>query len=69
MGLPTTVQLSGTSFVITVPAPTITLFPICISPMMITLAPNVTLLPIVGIRLFMPSFLFPNVVFWRKEKL
>ena len=47
-GLPTTMQLSGIDLVTTEPAPTITLLPIVISPMITTFAPNVTLSPMIG---------------------
>lgn len=57
-GTPATVQLSGTSFTTTAPAATVTLFPICTGPIIVTLAPSDTLLPIVGL----PLSVFPSVV-------
>ena len=70
------------SLVTTLPAPTITLFPIVISPIIQTFAPTVTLSPIIGPLLFLivllwklPSArimivspLLPNVSEWRCEK-
>jgi hypothetical protein len=47
-GTPTTVQLSGTSFVTTAPAPIFTLSPILIPPMTIAPAPIKQFLPITG---------------------
>lgn len=67
-------QLSGIDLVTTDPAPTITLLPMVMSPMITTLAPMVTLSPIIGALLFrvfleiepsglimVVSPLFPNV--------
>lgn len=57
-GLPTTTQLSGISLTITLPAPIVTLLPTRTGPIIVTLAPNVTLSPIIG----RPLLVFPNVV-------
>ena len=51
-GIPTTSALSGMSVVTTVPAPIITLFPILIYPITVTLLYNTTLFPIIGIQGF-----------------
>ena len=50
--IPTTSALSGMSVVTTVPAPIITLFPILIYPITVTLLYNTTLFPIIGIQGF-----------------
>lgn len=47
-GFPATTQLSGTSLTTTLPAPIITLLPIVIPPIIVTEAPQETLLPIIG---------------------
>lgn len=57
-GFPTAMQLSRISFTTTEPAPIITLFPTCTGPIIVTLAPSATLLPIVGL----PFSVFPSVV-------
>lgn len=51
-GFPTTTQLSGISLTTTHPAPIVILFPIVILPIIMQLAPHVTLSPIVG-RLYL----------------
>lgn len=53
-GLPAATQLSGMSLTTTDPAPIVTLLPIEIPPIIVTLAPSETLLPIVGLP-FLPA--------------
>lgn len=67
-GFPATIQLDGTSFMTTDPAPTITLSPMVMSPMIVTFAPRVTLFPIDGIKSLRPSILLPSVVKCLKVK-
>ena len=64
-GLPATTQLSGTSLTTTEPAPTVTLLPIVIPPIIVTEAPNLTLFPMVGL----PFFPHPKVVQCAQLKL
>ena len=61
-GLPTTIELSGTSLITTEPAPIVTFDPIFIPPIIDTLQPIVTLSPIVGTSLLSPFLLFPITV-------
>ena len=74
-GLPATMQLSGTDFVTTEPAPIITLLPIVMSPITIAPTPIDTLSPIVAVplgqgflmavpsvRMIIVSALLPKVV-------
>ena len=50
-GFPATIAFAGTSFTTTDPAAMITLSPICMLPIHVTLTPNVTLFPIHGLSL------------------
>ena len=61
LGLPTTVQLSGTSLSTMEPAPIFTLLPMVMGPSTFAPAPMVTLLPMVGWRLPMSLPVPPNV--------
>ena len=63
-GFPAAIQLSGRSFTTTLPAPIVTLFPMRTLPMIVTLAPNDTLLPMTGL----PYFVAPIVVQCMHEK-
>src|SRR3569833_4749620 len=69
-GFPTNTQSDGTSFTTTDPAPIITFSPIVISPIMQTLAPMSTLLPILGHLVNVPSasFLWQKVVLFRNTQ-
>lgn len=67
-GFPTTVQLDGIFLLMRVPAPITTLSPMVMSPNIMTLAPTVTLFPIVGRRLW-SSLILPIVVLLRNLKL
>ena len=66
-GLPATTQLSGTSFITTLPAPISTLLPMVILPMILTFAPMLTLSPKMG-KSLLPMPLLPIVVSWQTVK-
>ena len=64
-GLPAMTQLSGTSLTTTLPAPIVTLLPILIFLIIVTEAPQETLLPIIG----RPPLLHSIVVQCKHRKL